>query len=315
MTSLKASSATIPNHPILGGDSRPAEGSPSPRPGPRHPRRPSITKPVFSCVRRVLAGLARLLPDDQRVYLLRSLRLERPIHNLVPEVRLIIGAEPELSRLHAAVKEPWTIRWIQEWIRPGDVVFDVGANVGTYAIYAGRFHRGQVRVFAFEPASTNYAALCQNIALNRCGDCVTPLPVLLAAKSGWIPFRYRSLEAGHALHASGDRVPGKSDGYVDGRPVYEQPMFAWTLDDLCSQQVVPIPNHVKLDVDGAEIDVLRGASRVLCQDQLRSVLVELADSEDLRAPVLKFLEEAGFQRQEHYMHREAGRPSYGLFVR
>lgn len=280
-----------------------------------YPKKRNIWKPLHACLRRLAFGLGRLLPDDHRVCLMRSLRFERPIRDLHPEVRLHIGTEPELSRCLAAVKEPWTIQWIQQWIRPGDVVFDVGANVGAYAIYAGRLFEGRVRVFAFEPACSSYAALCQNIALNRCGDCVTPLPVLLGSRSGWIPFRYRSLESGHALHASGDRAPGKADHYKDGGPIYEQSMWAMTLDELCFQEKLPIPNHIKLDVDGAEAEVLLGASNVLRRPELRSVLVELAEEEATRTAAARLLREAGLRPFEHFRRAESGRPSYGLFVR
>ncbi len=281
----------------------------------RNRRRRNIWKPLHSCLRRLALGLGRLLPDEQRVCLRRSLRFDRPILDLHPEVRLHIGTEPELSRCLAAVKEPWTIRWIQEWLKPGDVVFDVGANVGAYAIYAGRLFQGQVRVFAFEPACSNYAALCQNIALNRCDDCVTPLPMLLGSQSGWIPFRYRSLESGHALHASGDRVPEKTDHYKDGRPLYEQPMWAITLDELCFGEKLPIPNHIKLDVDGAEAEVLKGAAGVLQRRELRSVLIELANDDAIRLAATNLLRDGGLRPFEHFRHPEAGRPSYGLFVR
>lgn len=287
---------------------------------PQAPRKPDVSQRRLrriwhSCLRRLALGLARWLPDEQRVCLMRSLRFDRPVADLNPEVRLHISTEPELRRLQAAVKEPWTFAWIEACIEPGDVVFDIGANVGAYAIYVGKRYQGQVRVFAFEPACGSYAALCHNIALNHCGDCVTPLPLVLASQSGWTPFRYRSLEAGHALHACGDRLPGKSDGFVQGRPVYEQPMLAMTLDDLCLHHGLPIPQHIKLDVDGAEADVLLGARTVLQSEGLRTLLVELAPDEDASATVLALLEEHGFRRWQRFHHREADRPSYGLFVR
>jgi len=254
------------------------------------------------------------LPDDHRVCLMRSLRFDRPIRDLDPEVRLHISTEPELSRCLAAVKEPWTIAWINDYVEPGDVVFDIGANVGAYAIYMAQRYQGMIKVFAFEPACGSYASLCHNIALNHCEGCVVPLPVVLASAPGWTLFRYRSLEAGHALHASGERLPGKTDGFVEGRPVYEQPMLAVTLDQLCFGQGLPLPQHIKLDVDGAELDVLQGSEEVLQSPGLKTLLVEMAQEEDAAA-VQSLLGSHGFRQVELYCHRELDRPSYGLFVR
>ena len=59
-------------------------------------------------------------------------------------------------------KEPETIEWIDTFA-PGDVLFDIGANIGCYSIYAAS---RSVRVMAFEPESQNYALINQNIFLN-----------------------------------------------------------------------------------------------------------------------------------------------------
>ena len=71
-------------------------------------------------------------------------------------------------------KEPDTIQWLQA-MKPGEVLYDVGANIGQYSIYAAK--RG-VKVFAFEPESQNYALLCKNIVLNKLENC-TAYPLCL----------------------------------------------------------------------------------------------------------------------------------------
>ena len=69
-----------------------------------------------------------------------------------------------------ASKEPETLEWIASF-QPGDVLVDVGANVGTYSIWAAKTR--SVRVFAFEPESQNYALLNRNIFLNNLSENVT----------------------------------------------------------------------------------------------------------------------------------------------
>jgi len=260
--------------------------------------------------------MARFLPDDQYVCLLESLRIHRRLDDALVEVQLQVSSETELSRLQSVRKEPWTARWIEEFVRPGEVLYDIGANVGAYALLAALLTKRQARVYAFEPAFANYAALCRNIVLNDCADCITPLPLPLAQRSGWVQFNYRSLEAGKALHSMNEQRPGKPHDKAHSRPAYEQSMLALQLDELCERFEAPSPTHIKLDVDGAELAVLQGAARVLRSPGLKSVLVELADSvlgsvEDIS----KCLEAHGLRWHDRYAHPEAGRPQYGLFVR
>jgi FkbM family methyltransferase len=233
-----------------------------------------------------------------------------------PSVRLHVSSEPELSRLRSIAKEPWTARWIDEFIKPGDVVYDVGANIGAYALLAAKATKDRARVYAFEPAFANYAALCKNIVLNGCAASVTPLPFPLASRSDWIQFKYRSLDAGRALHAMGERLPGKLVESAHESPAYEQPMLALRLDELVERFQLPSPTHVKLDVDGAELEVLQGAAGVLDQPGLQSVLIELP-GDDLASvdALVGCLEAHGLHWHERFAHAKAGRPNYGLFTR
>ena len=58
----------------------------------------------------------------------------------------------ELSRIEAyRTKEPATLRWIDRYFAPGDVFYDIGANIGLFSIYAAKKHTGSVRFHAFEP--------------------------------------------------------------------------------------------------------------------------------------------------------------------
>src|ERR671932_123659 len=60
-----------------------------------------------------------------------------------------------LSRLRPVAKEPWTVRWLERSLRDGDVLYDVGANVGAYSLIAAALG---AQVVAIEPAYANYAA-------------------------------------------------------------------------------------------------------------------------------------------------------------
>ena len=72
-----------------------------------------------------------------------------------------------------ATKEPDTLAWIDGFLKPGDVFYDVGANIGQYALYAAKRLGGQCRVLAFEPEALNYAKLNTNIVLNGQSETIT----------------------------------------------------------------------------------------------------------------------------------------------
>ena len=90
--------------------------------------------------------------------------------------------------------------------------------------------------------------------------------------------------------------------------------LAMRLDDLVAQFGLPPPTHLKIDVDGAELDVLQGATRVLAHEGVRTLLVEIDES--LADEVMSVLRDAGFSLAERHGHfGKTGAPWYGLFVR
>jgi FkbM family methyltransferase len=188
------------------------------------------------------------------------------------EILLRVTSKAERSRLNACVKEPFTIDWIRRWMQPGDVFYDIGSNVGVYSLVAAKGPGGGARVFSFDPSYGNIASLGANILLNGVVDQVTPLPVALSDTTGRNVFALRSLEAGAARHVLGDAPP------EEGPALYRQPVLTFRLDDLVQLADLPLPNHIKLDVDGGELAVLQGAARTLESPSLRSVLIEVSTS-------------------------------------
>lgn len=188
------------------------------------------------------------------------------------EIYLRVTSKAERTRLKACAKEPFTVDWINQWVRPGDVFYDIGSNVGVYSLVAAKKVGGGARVFAFDPSYANVASLGANVVLNEVVDRITPLPVALSASTGLAVFALRSLDAGSARHTLGD---GPS---AEGPVIYRQPVMTFRLDDLIETVGLPLPNHIKLDVDGGELAVLEGAARALGSPSLRSMLIEVSTS-------------------------------------
>ena len=165
-------------------------------------------------------------------------------------------------------KEPITIEWIGE-LAAGEVLVDVGANVGMYTIWAAKT-RG-ARVFAFEPEAQNYALLNRNIAMNGVDAQVKAYCVALSDAGGYSELHLSNLRPGGSCHSLGERVDFKHEPM---NPKYSQGCVAARLDDLVAAGAVPTPHYIKIDVDGFEPKVIAGSRKVLVDHTLRSLLIE-----------------------------------------
>ena len=93
--------------------------------------------------------------------------------------------------------------WLNHIVGPGDVVYDIGANVGAYSLYAAKrldSINPEGKVYAFEPAFSNFFSLCRNIELNHLHDVVVPFALAFGSGRYETYFFLRSTQAGAALH-------------------------------------------------------------------------------------------------------------------
>jgi FkbM family methyltransferase len=219
--------------------------------------------------------VARLLPTKAWL----------PIRNGVPIVKKLDYAKAPVYiavdswienefRSREVAKEPGTVEWIEEWFKPGDVFFDIGANIGSYSLIACKHLKGQTRIYAFEPGFLTYPQLCKNIRLNEASVVISPFQVALADRTELADFHYQNLETGGALHALGDPIDQEGKEFA---PVFSLSTLGYRLDDFARQFGLPKPNHVKIDVDGLEFDILQGGEDTLIHSGLRSILLEAND--------------------------------------
>ncbi len=169
-------------------------------------------------------------------------------------------------------KEPDTLDWIDTWFQPGETIYDVGANIGQYSLYAARKLNGRARVLAFEPESLNQAKLNRNILLNGLGEVITAYPIAVSDRTSIQHFYSKTFAPGAALHALGEPV---TQGAVPFSPQNRQGTMSVSLDDLTGRFGLPFPDHVKIDVDGIEDKIVAGAPRTLEDARLKTVLIEV----------------------------------------
>lgn len=271
--------------------------------GPPSKKLPRAARKLLQTLRR--APYRALLKLHDLSYAVK--RVDYPRH----PVYIRLTTPREIGRADAVHKEPWTVEWIENQLRPGDVLFDIGANVGAYSLIAAKFIGGQGKVFAFEPGFPTFASLCWNVAYNGCQDVVVPLQIGLHAGKGLTMFHYSSLAAGAALHTLGDHTAS-----TVGATVYRQPVLTYGLDALCEDFGIPCPNLIKLDVDGTELEIVQGAAKALENPGLRSVLIELSeDAAGSDREVIRRLELAGLRLSSQRKRKAAQPVSFCVFDR
>ena len=212
----------------------------------------------------------------------------------LPGTKLVFGAESwtELRRARH-VTETWTAEWVRK-LPDGAVLWDVGANIGIFALLAAE--SGAVaHVVAIEPAFANYASLVRNTLHNGLTAKVTPLPIGLGEATGLLPFNLQNMKAGGSMHAFGEIFPFKDRSSV---PAATHGCLSYRLDDLVKVEGIPFPTHIKVDVDGGEAAILHGGRDVLADRRVRGLQIEVMDtSADLhrRHEIVDFLWELGWQ--------------------
>jgi FkbM family methyltransferase len=191
----------------------------------------------------------------------------------LPGVRYSCSSELEEWRASTLLtKEPETIAWLDAYL--GDparerVLFDVGANVGIYSVYAAARHGCDV--YAFEPVVENFTRLEVNRALNTC-ERLHPFQIAVGARNGLVDLFLKDARIGNSgaqIHAAVDEVGAAF------APVAARKVLAMSLDSLAREFGLPCPTLIKIDIDGHEDLVLEGAAEILGNVRLVSILVEL----------------------------------------
>jgi FkbM family methyltransferase len=158
---------------------------------------------------------------------------------------------------------------VRRLVAPGMRVLDIGANAGFYTLALSRRVGAAGHVWAFEPYAPNAANLLRHLSLNRIGN-VTLIQAAVADQAGLADFRIGANNAMGTL--------------VDNAGNYRVPVLA--LDALIDGGTIPLPDVVKMDVEGAESRVLEGAARLL-ERGTASLLIALHGAQQVAACITR----------------------------
>jgi FkbM family methyltransferase len=196
-------------------------------------------------------------------------------------------------------REPTTPPWLLTF-GADDIFVDIGANIGLYSIYAASMTGA--RVYAFEPESQNYAELNKNIVMNGLSERITAYCLALSDVEAVSELLLCTFAPGFGHHDFGGNSWNEDlrrDLIVYGRESrLRQGAVGMTLDALVDGGVFAVPQHLKIDVDGFEWKVLRGARRTLERPEVKTVLIETDLSSPKHLEMIRFMTANGWHYSE-----------------
>ena len=248
---------------------------------------------VKAVVKKVIIGFASVLNRSkpgrflQNELVNNSMKVHKIVHH--NGCSLIFTTPNKLNYFRAdsfSTKEPETLEWIDS-IPTGSVLWDIGANVGLYSCYAAK--QKKCTVFSFEPSVFNLELLARNIFINGLVDKITIIPLPLSDE-----LRISSLNLSSTYWGGALSTFDQSYGH-DGKElekVFEFSTIGLSMADAVQRLQIPVPDYIKMDVDGIEHLILKGGVCVLAD--VKGILVEVnEDYKEQNEKVTKTLAEAG----------------------
>jgi FkbM family methyltransferase len=165
-------------------------------------------------------------------------------------------------------------------IRPGATVFDIGANVGFVTLVAARLVGPNGRVVAFEPVPENVESIKENLALNEV-DWVELRETAIGREGGSARMIVSDVSAFSRLETIS--VPDAERERID--------VSITSIDELVGSGSVPAPDLVKIDVEGAELEVIEGMRRTIAEHHP----VILCEIHDCNVPYAELMRSLGYE--------------------
>jgi|TARA_E500000318_G_scaffold72652_1_gene67296 FkbM family methyltransferase len=175
-----------------------------------------------------------------------------------------------------ALPEELVIEWCKNNIKDTEKFIDIGAHVGTYAWSVAPYCK---EVIAFEPTRHNYNMMCANIALANLSHKIQTHNIGLSSEDTYLTFHERDSDGG----TNGFDTPYLGEGNTQRLQVKQLDSFI--IEDI---------GLIKIDVEGHELEVLKGAIRTLQMNGFPPILFECWDIPELKEPLWNYLNSMGY---------------------
>jgi FkbM family methyltransferase len=200
-----------------------------------------------------IAALVRLF----KWQLFSRLHKQPAVHQFTQNSKLWVwkGLTGATGNIYCGLHEFEDMAFLIHLLRPDDLFIDIGANIGSYTMLASA--EAGARTIAIEPIPQTFEHLIQNIKLNNITDKATALNIGLGQQEGMLKFT-KDKDTGN--HVATNIDTETTDVVVD------------TLDNILKDK---LPLLLKIDVEGFETEVLKGAVKTLCSPALKAIIIEL----------------------------------------
>jgi FkbM family methyltransferase len=255
-----------------------------------------------------LISALRLLPDTFRDAPLPAW-VTVPLNGVTS--RFLVSSTDELRRTQTLGGEGRFLQRLLQQIRPGEVIYDIGANLGLYTIFLAKSVGPRGRIIGFEPELRSFERCQENLRLNSLAN-VRVFDRALGNEDREIVLAVDESAASGVHHVLGRRDGETSTGWQAAKMVVG--------DRFIDMESLPTPNVIKIDVEGMEEEVLLGLTQTLHRPQCRLVFCEIhfavLDQRgrwDAPRRILRFLEDCGFDTIEwlnygHVMATKGSQP-------
>lgn len=173
-------------------------------------------------------------------------------------------------------KEPETIEWINSFDKSKKIIFwDIGANIGLYSIYAAQKHN-DINILSFEPSTSNLRILSRNISVNSLIHKIKINQLPLGEKKNINSILHEAeFIEGWSMNTFGDPIDHQGKNF-QSKQSYS--IFGTNINFFIENKIFDVPNYIKIDVDGIEHKILKGADKCMENDNLKSISIELNEN-------------------------------------
>jgi FkbM family methyltransferase len=185
-------------------------------------------------------------------------------------------------------KEKKTIQWLNK-IKQNEILWDIGANIGIYSLYASKIRNA--KVVCFEPMSNSYNTLIKNIEINALNKKILAYPVALGAvnEPGFSIYESNhSASARHVITNNNIQLRKKFESIIILKPNFFKKL--------------PKPTHIKIDTDGNEINILNNLNKILMSKYVKEICLEIeqdSNFENNKTIIKKFLKKFNFENYDY----------------
>ena len=191
-------------------------------------------------------------------------------------------------------KEPETLEWIDNFEKKDKIIFwDIGANIGLYSIYSV-LRNENVSTISFEPSTSNLRVLSRNISINNLENKIKILSAPLSNKENqFLTMNEGDFIEGGALNTFGENYDFAGNLF-DSKMKYK--ILGTTIKNLLDNNILEIPQYIKIDVDGIEHLILEGAGEYLKDKKIKSLSIEINENfKEQYRKVIEIMDQSEFK--------------------